>query len=615
MKGTIHGSTSNQFIASKIEWESYVNDDDLSSTVTAALYYRRTNSGYVTQGWGRFTITVGDQTAIFDGAPIIGESWIKAVEITVPNVEHEADGTKTVKMSATGYMSGTSLSATYCSGEAELDAIPKVTTIDEFSCASQYFDGQLRIKYTPQSAEYTTRLVLRLGGIDLLNYVHANAAPEQQIYVVTLEGAALKLVYEQLTDTDHGTVLLQVTTFSDDGQIGQTQEAELTLYIPQNEDTLPVFTMKLSPASELPAAFDGMYIQWKSKVSAEFNGEAKYGAGIAYAMTVNGKNYENISDVLTMSGNVIVKGTATDTRGFHVSREMPIYVFPYNAPKIKVAQCCRCDKNGNPDDAGSYLLIEASREYAAVEGVNQCAIQYMWTRDDGIKQDWTPILSGNAKSNYAREILPGFAVEHTYAVKIRAIDTIGEHSDSEYFIPTDEVYWHRDGRRRSFSFGEYIEEGNTFAIAEEIKFKPKGIREIFPVGAIYMSIQDTDPSTLFGGVWERIKDTFLLAAGDTYAPGSAGGEAEHVLTEDETPEHNHALIRPQWYGADGSEASTVYNDFSGSIFGYTEGTTKTYKSLKEAKNDFPAPIEKTGGGQAHNNMPPYLAVYMWVRTE
>lgn len=599
MKGTIHGSTSNQFIASKIEWESSVNDDDLSSTVTAALYYRRTNSGYVTQGWGRFTITVGDQTAVFDGAPIIGESWVKAVDITVI-VEHEADGTKIVPVSASGYMSGTSLSATYCSGEAELDAIPKVTTIDEFSCASQYFDGQLRIKYTPQSAEYTTRLVLRLGGIDLLNYVHANAAPEQQIYETTLEDAAIKLVYEQLTDMDHGTVLLQVTTFSDDGQIGQTQEAELTLYIPQNEDTLPVFTMKLSPASELPAAFDGMYIQWKSKVSAEFNGEAKYGAGIAYAMTVNGKNYENISDVLTMSGNVIVKGTATDTRGFHVSREMPIYVCPYNTPKIKVAQCCRCDKNGNADDSGSYLRIEATSEYATVNGINQCEIQYMWTRDDGATQDWVTI-SGKAKSYYVAETLPGFAVEHTYAVKIRAIDTIGEHSDSEYFIPTDEVYWHRDGRRRSFSFGEYIEEDNTFAIAEEIKFKPKGIREIFPVGAIYMSIQDTDPSTLFGGVWKRIKDTFLLAAGDSYAAGQTGGEAEHVLTTDELPSHSHGLNG--WaLGMNGVGGTSTY----ALAKPWTE-----YNNFEEGNQT----VQNTGADKAHNNMPPYLAVYMWVRTE
>lgn len=53
------------------------------------------------------------------------------------------------------------------------------------------------------------------------------------------------------------------------------------------------------------------------------------------------------------------------------------------------------------------------------------------------------------------------------------------------------------------------------------------INIVYPVGSIYMSVNDTDPSLLFHGTWERIKDRFLLAAGDAYAAGSTGGSQPH----------------------------------------------------------------------------------------
>jgi hypothetical protein len=66
-----------------------------------------------------------------------------------------------------------------------------------------------------------------------------------------------------------------------------------------------------------------------------------------------------------------------------------------------------------------------------------------------------------------------------------------------------------------------------------------GSSGIFPVGAIYLSLDSTNPSSYFGGEWELIKDTFLLGAGDIYTAGDTGGEAEHTLTVDELPSHRH----------------------------------------------------------------------------
>lgn len=72
---------------------------------------------------------------------------------------------------------------------------------------------------------------------------------------------------------------------------------------------------------------------------------------------------------------------------------------------------------------------------------------------------------------------------------------------------------------------------------------------VWPVGSIYMSVNSTDPGTLFGGTWVRIKDAFLLSAGDTYNAGDIGGEAEHTLTVAEMPSHQHATLNNGKYDA------------------------------------------------------------------
>lgn len=115
----------------------------------------------------------------------------------------------------------------------------------------------------------------------------------------------------------------------------------------------------------------------------------------------------------------------------------------------------------------------------------------------------------------------------------------------------------------------------------------------YPIGSVYMSVNSTNPSTIFGGTWEQLKDRFLLGCGDTYTNGATGGEATHTLTVDEMPSHSHALYRVNENACNGGTSSFSSNSCNS---GWTMNSLAT------------------GGSQAHNNMPPYLAVYMWKRT-
>ena len=121
--------------------------------------------------------------------------------------------------------------------------------------------------------------------------------------------------------------------------------------------------------------------------------------------------------------------------------------------------------------------------------------------------------------------------------------------------------------------------------------------DIYPVGSIYMSVNSANPGTLFGGTWTQIQDTFLLAAGSTYTAGSTGGEAAHTLTTDEMPAHNHKVKKAKPDNTGNYSTDQVQ-------YGKPNGTT--YTNYNSMSNE--------GGGQAHNNMPPYLAVYCWQRT-
>ena len=136
------------------------------------------------------------------------------------------------------------------------------------------------------------------------------------------------------------------------------------------------------------------------------------------------------------------------------------------------------------------------------------------------------------------------------------------------------------------------------------------LKKVYPVGSIYMSLTDTDPSLLFGGAWEQIEDVFLYAGkvGDAnYAPGKTGGEKTHTLTINEIPSHSHIVT-------DNGHSHTIPCQGGGSSVGpatLDRGNSKY--STDSAKTGIS--IKNTGGGQPHNNMPPFLAVYMWKRVE
>ena len=133
-------------------------------------------------------------------------------------------------------------------------------------------------------------------------------------------------------------------------------------------------------------------------------------------------------------------------------------------------------------------------------------------------------------------------------------------------------------------------------------------KECYPVGSIYMSVNSTDPSTLFGGSWERIQDRFLLASGNSYGAGSTGGSAKATL-----PSHTHTF-GSGGYQMWGAKIGTVSTESGNQI----SGDAKYYAAVKGSSTANYKWIENVDGKGVSDvsqaNMPPYLAVYVWKRT-
>lgn len=169
---------------------------------------------------------------------------------------------------------------------------------------------------------------------------------------------------------------------------------------------------------------------------------------------------------------------------------------------------------------------------------------------------------------------------------------------------------------------------------------------IYPVGSLYMSVNAVNPATLFGfGTWTQIKDTFLLAAGDTYANAATGGSATVSLSTSQLPAHNHTASTNSTGAHTHSRGSMnvwgAYDPYKGFVSATYEGcfydngqsgnavaSGTTDKSRKVAfsgdrnwsgstssngAHTHTVTVNNAGQGEAHDNMPPYLAVNIWKR--
>lgn len=332
--------------------------------------------------------------------------------------------------------------------------------------------------------------------------------------------------------------------------------------------------------SRAQASFDASKIDLSDAVGASV---ASYSVA-CQGVVVSASPY--LTGVLT-STSVSVVCTVTDTRGRTAGETFSLAVMDYAPPALSDPRIFRCGPAGTADEDGAYAGVEATALFHSLAGQNACTLTAAIAPSGGAYGAETALVSGTAA------VLGPISPDASYSVRLTATDTLGNTAFYYASIPTRKWAMKFRPGGRGVAFGKAAETDDCFDIADGWAVKSRGIVDlVYPVGSLYLSVSAASPAVLFGGTWARIEDVFLLAAGTTHAAGSTGGEETHTLSIGEMPSHDHGL-------------RTLAQSLAG-------GTA--YSRFSSAGSAIDGVVGAAGGGGAHNNMPPYLAVYIWKRT-
>lgn len=390
-------------------------------------------------------------------------------------------------------------------------------------------------------------------------------------------------------------VTFTITTYSGTSVIG-TESTTVSMAAPA--DARPSVALKVEDAAGYLAKY-GAYVQGKSKLKITATPALAYSSPIkTYVITADGKTYSTTpvtTDVIQGKDTLTVTAKVTDARSQPSNvASTDITVLAYSKPSIAVI-AYRCNSSGEADVEGSYMRIGFTSTITSLNGKNSATYSITYSGAS------TPI-TGTGTSYTSNPI--ACDVSQVWAVEVTVADDF-DHTTKSAVIPIAFTLMDFFHTGMGVSLGK-VATRNGFDCAMDAYFTGNVtvgnrllIDTIYPVGSIYMSINNTSPQTFFGGTWERITDRFLLGAGNTYQAGGTGGSATHTLTVAEMPNHYHVLK----VATSTSAASDASLRASG---------VKAYSS--QLANSPTDNIDEAGGNAAHNNMPPYLAVYMWKRT-
>lgn len=603
LSGAFTGTTGNQYIFPTIKWSAVQSQDGNYSDVTATLYYSRSNSGYTTSGTWSGGITIdGQWTAGSRHIEVSYQSGTFAMSATV-RVYHDADGSRSVTISAAGYISGTTLSSTDISQTVTLDQIARasVPTTNKSSIAM----GEEIIIYTNRKNTafcHTARYTFAGQAGDIADF---DAETAWNWYSLVPQ----KSLANRIPNAASGTCTVYIKTWSDGNltqQIGEEQSVSFTLTVPA--DAKPTVSSGWAAAaadnSGGKASALTTFVSGFSRAQVTFSAAKialQYGASIqSYKITCGGVSADASpykTGVLSgTSASIVCR--VTDSRGLYAEETLTVSLYGYAAPVLTDAMIFRSDGDKIRADNGTHIAGYAKIKFSDCGGENNCTLKSYWRYTGG---SWA---TGAVMADGTLGLITGSAeilVTQSYEARLEATDKLGNTASFSAVIPTADVAFHLRPGGKGAAFGKYSEkEALEVAWPAELQkgvtVSGKAIWElIYPVGAIYISAAATDPGTLFGGTWERIKDRFLLAAGDTFASGKTGGEAEVTLTADEIPEIKMSYQYTGQSTVVGTDAIRLYD-------------------LNGQPNQYTGPQSSNCGGKAHNNMPPYLTVYVWQRT-
>jgi hypothetical protein len=596
-----------------------IEDSTSTANNTSSISYkfRIGATTYNWSSWGekiKYTLKIGGHT-ITGYIPEIPKSKAYTIKSgSGLSIEHSSDGTKTIDIS---FSVEDNANKSYTSGDASKSGTMTLTTIPRasgVSGGSGNIGAATTISISRASNTFTHTLEYAFGS--LTGTIATGVGTSYSWTIPTT-------FYAQIPNSNTGKGTITCKTYSGSTLIG-TSTTAFTAKVVNSNPKVGTFTYKDNNDVTKEITGDNQRIIRNNSnlIFTVGAATALNSASITkYEVTFNGvtQTLTSPGDLnfgrINLSKNATATLKVTDSRGNVSPKDITVIIDDWVLPTglIKLSR-----KNNFYSE--TYLKVDGT--YSSLNGKNQLAIQYQYRRID----DKNPTKLFDLEDNVQTTL----DLDNNYKWQVIVIvgDRIGETTYNLYVDRGIPIIFF-DRLLNSVGINCFPTEEEELNVSNKIKLDGTNIIDlIYPVGAVYISTNEVNPSTLFGGTWEQIKDKFLLSSGATYTAGNTGGSATHTLTTANLPSHNHSNGS---YKATGNffmrhGASTNTDIVAGGTnvtidegVGETWGngiTTETY-SHKIDRINLNASVSgtsgNTGNGSAVNHLPPYLVVYMWKR--
>ena len=636
--GTLSGSWGSTYT---VTW-SLVSQNVANNTSTIRLTstFHTTNTTKIASTYSNF---VTDGTVMYSGAYSksgAGNIFSKTKDITV---SHNADGTfpgRSVSFSTNDYIMGSKSGSGTISG---VTTIPRASSISSISGSS--LGSSVTVNISRASTSFTHKVEYSFAGS---SYTTATSSATTSATFTP----ALSLA-NHIPNATSGTLTVRVTTYSGSTQIGNAVTKTQTLSLPSS--ALPTLTgITLTRVDNGVPSSWGVYVQGYSKVTATIAGASGiYGSSIS-AYSLSGAGYSSSSNslttgVLNSTGTFSFSGYVTDSRGRSSSSmtSAQFTVYEYFPPSISVS-AQRCTSDGTISSSGTYLKVNCTYSYASVNGKN--TISRSVTCNSVSNTAFTSGTSFIMNANCA--------IGSSYTLTAKITDGLGNSSTVTAFIPTAERVMNVRSDGKGVAFGGFSTKENTLQCYWDLEvnnYKVATLDMVYPVGSIYISVVNTNPSSLFGGTWVAFASGRTLVGVDTSQSDfstvqKTGGSSTVTLTTSQMPSHTHSISHTHglnshkhsfsattsssgshahnWsYDFDAAAGSARYSPHRAYGAGYgndavtstngahthsVSGTTGAASGSTAAAST--STSGSAGSGGAHSNLQPYITVYMWRRT-
>lgn len=625
--GQIYGTTSNQYISCRLDWSAVPNIDGNYSTVTATLLYWRNNTGYTTSGTWSGGISIEGNVLPGSAQVSISYNSNTVVLIHQVNVGHNPDGTRDITLSAYGGIAGTSLSSTNLGQVVSLDTIPR-TSSATMSKTNFTIEEPVTINISRASSSFKHDINIAFGSNSF------NIARGVDTSFTWNTGNNATLFYNQLPNSTIGQGTLWVDTFNGGTKIG-SYPIIFTANVPNT--IVPVIN-SVSYSESTPNLLTkfGVYVQNKSKLSVSVSATGmNYSTVKSYSISVNGIVYTTNSfttDVLKTSGSNTMSVSVTDTRNRTTTTTRTFSVTEYANPQLTTVDIKRCDSTGVIKEDGTALKLVLKGSISPIINKNDraCTLRYK-PKNSSIWNSYTVPMSSYVLNNDSVFTGYVFSADLSYDLEVKLADyftsTISTTSIGTAFTTMD----FKSGGK-GVAIGKVSEYESLFEVDFQTRInkpldvigdtKVKGniyggtnqnrrvayVDEIYPIGAIYISVNNTNPSTYFGGTWVTFSAGRVLvgvntADGNYNSAEKIGGSYTQPL---------RALI-----GATNSDIGRIGYQATGRVpshdYNYSIVGNNTIVGIPEANINHSTTVKRDDGGEP-TTMQPYITVYMWKRT-